>query len=71
VRVWNAASGANLAVLRPHTDTVWWAAFSPDGARIVTASWDDAAASGDSLAVLREYWVEHDVAVITQRSLRR
>ena len=66
-RVWDAASGRSLAVLRGHTSAVWSAAFSPDGARIVTASADDTArvwdvASGHSLAVLSttlsklEFW---------------
>ncbi len=47
-----------LAVLQGHQDRVWSAAFSPDGAKVVTASsdrsarlWD--AASGQELAVLQ------------------
>jgi WD40 repeat protein len=32
-----------LAVLRGHEDIVWHAAFSPDGERVVTASWDNTA----------------------------
>ncbi|HYT47911.1 MAG TPA: TIR domain-containing protein, partial [Burkholderiales bacterium] len=57
-RIWDAASGKEIAVLRGHEDTVISAAFSPDGSRIVTASgdrtariWD--AASADEIAVLR------------------
>ena len=45
-------------VLRGHDDAVWSAAFSPDGARVVTASadktarvWD--AATGKAIAVLQ------------------
>ena len=41
VRVWDAASGAELLVLRGHEDWVRAAAFSPDGARIVSGSWDN------------------------------
>ena len=55
-RLWDAASGAELACLR-HDDEVWHAAFSADGARVVTASsdktakvWD--AANGTELACL-------------------
>ena len=55
-RVWDAASGRELARLA-HEDSVLAAGFSPDGARIVTASadktarvWD--AASGRELARL-------------------
>ena len=40
VRVWEAASGAELLVLRGHEGAVNAAGFSPDGARIVSASAD-------------------------------
>ena len=57
-RLWDAASGKELAVLPGHEDEVWRAAFSPDGTKVVTASadgtarlWD--AASGKRLAVLQ------------------
>jgi WD40 repeat protein len=56
-RLWGAASGHGLATLTGHTAQVLHAAFSPDGARVVTASadgsvrvWD--AATGRVLAVL-------------------
>ncbi len=58
VRVWDAASGKELLVLRGHEGPVLAAGFSPDGARIVSGSkdktvrvWD--AASGKELLVLR------------------
>ena len=41
VRVWDAASGAELLVLRGHEGKVLAAAFSPDGARIVSGSEDE------------------------------
>ena len=57
-RIWDAATGKEIAVLRGHEDGVHSAAFSPDGSRIVTASddktariWD--AATGKEIAVLR------------------
>ena len=37
IRLWNAASGTEIAVLRGHENTVNSAAFSPDGSRILTA----------------------------------
>ena len=37
-RLWDAASGAEIAVLSGHESYVSSAAFSPDGTRIVTAS---------------------------------
>jgi WD40 repeat protein/formylglycine-generating enzyme required for sulfatase activity len=54
----DAASGRELAVLRGHEDSVLRAVFSPDGKRIVTASFDNTArlwdaASGKELTVLR------------------
>ena len=58
VRVWDAASGAELLVLRGHEGCGHAAAFSPDGARIVSGSDDETvrvwdAASGAELLVLR------------------
>jgi WD40 repeat protein len=38
--VWDAATAKEIAVLRGHEGPVTSAAFSPDGTRIVTASWD-------------------------------
>ena len=56
-RVWDAATGAAIAVLRGHTGRVEAAAFSPDGVRVVTAGadatarvWD--ASTGAELLVL-------------------
>lgn len=57
-RLWDAATGKEIAVLRGHEAGVVSAAFSPDGTRVVTASedrtarlWD--AATGKVIAVLR------------------
>jgi WD40 repeat protein len=57
-RIWDPASGKEIAVLRGHDAPVWSAAFSPDGRRIVTASGDETARIWDSttgieIAVLR------------------
>jgi WD40 repeat protein len=40
VRVWDAATGRELLALKGHTGQVYSVAFSPDGHRIVSASWD-------------------------------
>ena len=42
-RIWDAASGKEIAVLRGHESSVTSAAFSRDGSRIVTASQDKVA----------------------------
>ena len=57
-RVWEAASGKQVAVLHGHRAEVLSAAFDPDGRRVVTASADGTArvwetVSGRQLAVLR------------------
>jgi TPR repeat protein len=39
-RIWDARTGAPLAVLLGHSDLVGSAEYSPDGSRIVTASFD-------------------------------
>ena len=42
-RLWDAASGQELQVLRGHEDSVNSAQFSPDGKTVVTASEDKTA----------------------------
>ena len=63
-RLWDAATGAELAVLRGHESEVRTAVFDRSGARVLTASEDNTArlwdaASGAELAVLRGHkdWV--------------
>jgi len=58
-RIWDAATGKEIAVLRGHRQRVNSAAFSSDGSRIVTGGVDqtarvwDAAAAAKEIAVLR------------------
>ncbi len=40
VKVWDAASGQEVLILKGHTDRVETLAFSPDGSRIASAGWD-------------------------------
>ncbi len=47
-RLWDAATGKELAVLRGHEGAVWSAQFSPDGKRVVTASGDGTARVWDA-----------------------
>ena len=56
--VWDTATGRDVLHLRGHDDKVASARFSPDGSKIVTASWDETAriwdaATGKELHVLR------------------
>jgi hypothetical protein len=58
-RIWDAASGKEIAVLRGHKGRLQSAAFSLDGSRIITASDDSTAGiwdaeSGKEITVLRE-----------------
>ena len=56
--MWDAATAKEIAALRGHERAVTSAAFSPDGTRIVTASYDGTArvwdaATAKEIAVLR------------------
>ncbi|MCZ6446262.1 MAG: hypothetical protein O6758_08755, partial [Planctomycetota bacterium] len=58
IRLWDASSGDELAVLRGHDHWVLSVAFSPDGSRIASGSYDKTirlwdASSGHEFAVLR------------------
>jgi WD40 repeat protein/serine/threonine protein kinase len=57
-RVWDAATGTNLLILKGHTAEVQSAAFSPDGRRVLTGSRDQTAklwdaATGEELLTLK------------------
>ena len=42
-RLWEVASGREIAVLRGHESDVWSVAFSPDGRAVITGSLDKTA----------------------------
>jgi WD40 repeat protein len=74
-RVWDSASGRELAVLRGHENDVWGALFGPEGKRVVTISkdrtarvWD--AASGQEITVLRGHQADLLSATFTGNGTR-
>jgi WD40 repeat protein/serine/threonine protein kinase len=64
-RVWDAATGSNLLILKGHTAEVQSVAFSPDGRRVLTGSRDQTAklwdaATGEELLTFKGH--EHPVS---------
>ena len=60
-RLWDAATGRGLRVLKGHSDTVISVAFSPDGHTVATGSYDGRArlwdaATGRELREIKGYW---------------
>ena len=41
--MWEAGTGGELLTLFGHQDKVWSIAWSPDGSKLATASWDNTA----------------------------
>jgi WD40 repeat protein len=68
VRVWDAASGAELLVLRGHEDWVTAAAFSPDGTRIVSGS---GSFVGERDNTVRGWFVGKDDAALVAHACAR
>jgi WD40 repeat protein len=50
-RIWNAATGEQIAILEGHEHSVTYASFSRDGSRIVTASNDQTARVWDAVTL--------------------
>ena len=58
LKLWDVATGACLATLKGHSESVWSVAVFPDGRRIVSASWDKTlkvwdVATGECVATLQ------------------
>jgi WD40 repeat protein len=60
-KVWDAATRRELLTLKGHSDTVSGVAFSSDGKRLATGSWDDTAKLWLSEAPEAEAMVEQGV----------
>ena len=63
VRIWDAAAGREIVVLRGHTDVVLSVAFAPDGSILVSGGKDGTArvwdpVSGREIATLRNAGLE-------------
>jgi WD40 repeat protein len=52
-RIFDAATGRELAVLRGHDGMLYCGEFSPDGSKVITASWDGTAAIWDAATGVR------------------
>ncbi|HEY8142870.1 MAG TPA: protein kinase [Kofleriaceae bacterium] len=59
VRVWDSRSGKQIASLTGHTERITSVRFSPDGRRLLTASYDDTAALWRLDSSAREHLFRH------------
>ena len=69
-RLWDVATGKEIAKLDGHEAEVWSAAFSPDGKRVMTVSFDKTArlwdvTTGDTVAVLKGHRGEVNAAAFS------
>jgi WD40 repeat protein len=72
-RIWDATTGKKVAIIRGHEREVTLAAFSPDGARIITGSGDQTARIWDAVTASSEDAVctcSRSVMGTTRKSLR-
>ena len=64
-RIWDTATGEQVAVLTGHDDAVLFVAYSPDGRRIVTASRDQTARVWDAASGRQVEVLEGHLALVT------
>ncbi len=59
VRLWKTTTGQPIKTLQGHEGNVWHVGFSPDGERVISASWDNSVRvweveSGEIVMVLKD-----------------